>query len=263
MSEKDIASFFTLKRKSTENDENPAKKANISTSSLNIQGFCIGNSWNNCLIGEMNKPYFIKLNDFVSGERKSKTIYPPAKDVFSWTQYCELTNVKVIILGQDPYHGPNQAHGLCFSVKLGVNPPPSLVNIFKAVKNDDAEFKIPPHGYLVGWARQGVLMLNAVLTVERSKANAHKGRGWEKLTDHVIKYISQNLKNCVFLLWGKPAQEKSKLIDAKKHLVLKTVHPSPLSAHRGFLESGHFRKANEYLKEHGKQEIDWNDLPEI
>ena len=217
-------------------------------------------SWAECLADAIKKPYYQSLEKFVENERKGKTIYPSREEVFSWTRYCKLENVKVIILGQDPYHGPNQAHGLCFSVKIGIAPPPSLKNIYKALSRDIEGFSAPDHGYLVGWAQQGVLMLNAVLTVEHSKANAHKGRGWEKLTDHVIKHISRNLKNCVFMLWGGPAIKKHSMI-SKDHLVLTAVHPSPLSAHRGFLDCAHFSKANAYLQEHGKQQIDWCELP--
>lgn len=221
----------------------------------------ISNSWAACLEDQINKNYFIELTAFVKKERSSKTIYPKHSDVFSWTRYCDLNQIKVVILGQDPYHGPGQAHGLCFSVQPGVPPPPSLKNIYKALVDDVVGFKAPDHGYLIGWARQGVLLLNAVLTVERSKANSHKEKGWEKLTDSVIKFVSDKMDKCVFLLWGSPAIKKSSLINKSRHLILTSVHPSPLSAYRGFLTCAHFSKCNEYLAEHGKELIDWADLP--
>jgi len=206
------------------------------------------------------KPHF-QLTSFVEKERLTKTVYPKHSDVFSWTRYCDLNQIKVVILGQDPYHGPGQAHGLCFSVQPGVTPPPSLKNIYKALADDIEGFKVPDHGYLIGWARQGVLLLNAVLTVEKSKANSHKGKGWEKLTDSVIRYISDKMNKCVFVLWGSPAIKKSSLINKDRHLILTSVHPSPLSAYRGFFSCGHFSKCNEYLALHGKDVIDWAHLP--
>ena len=262
MTQASISSFFKPKRKleDAEEKENKACKALKLSNNSVLNHWKISSSWEKCLSNELIKEYFNSLTDFVAQERKSKTIYPSHEDVFSWTRYCNLDDVKVVILGQDPYHGPNQAHGLCFSVKVGVPPPPSLKNIYKAI-NKDLKFNDPGHGYLVGWARQGVLMLNAVLTVERSKANSHKDKGWEKLTDHVTRYIGFHMKNCVFMLWGSPAMKKQALIDKSKHLVLTAVHPSPLSAHRGFFDCKHFSKANEYLLKHKKQAIDWNKLP--
>jgi len=221
----------------------------------------IGESWYNKLQTEFSKDYFIKLQDFVGSERKMKTVYPPESDVFSWTQLCPINKVKVVIIGQDPYHGPRQAHGLCFSVRVGVPPPPSLVNIFKEMANDIDGFQIPDHGYLAGWAQQGVLLLNAVLTVVAHNANSHQGKGWEAFTDAVIKKINSDLSHVVFLLWGSYAQKKGASIDKKRHCILKGPHPSPLSAHRGFFGCKHFSQANKYLREHGKQEINWKHLP--
>lgn len=266
MTQASISSFFKYKRKSEENEgqegkENKRLKVTTTSDDSTLKKWMVASSWEKCLSDELNKDYFKSLAEFVDKERNSKTIYPTHGDVFSWTRYCNLDDVKVVILGQDPYHGPNQAHGLCFSMKIGVTPPPSLKNIYKAIAKDFGQFNDPGHGYLVGWARQGVLMLNAVLTVERSKANSHKDKGWEKLTDHVIRYIGFHLKNCVFLLWGSPAMKKQSLIDKSKHLVLTSVHPSPLSAHRGFFDCKHFSRANEYLLKHKKESIDWNKLP--
>lgn len=220
-----------------------------------------GESWRNALAAEFGKEYFTKLCNFVKEERSRKTVYPPEKDVFTWTLQCNIKQVKVVIIGQDPYHGPRQAHGLCFSVPPGVAIPPSLVNIYKELTNDIEDFQAPKHGYLMGWAKQGVLLLNACLTVVASQANSHKDKGWEKFTDAVIRWINSNLSSVVFLLWGSYAQKKGSFIDKKKHCVLKAVHPSPLSAHRGFLGCKHFSQANEYLKKNGKKPIDWCDLP--
>lgn len=258
-----ISSFFKTKRKleDTEEKENSSTKQLKCSNNSVLNHWQISASWEKCLDSELSKDYFKLLSDFVAKERTSKTIYPTHNEVFSWTRYSTLDNVKVVILGQDPYHGPNQAHGLCFSVKIGVPQPPSLKNIFKALAKDINTFKDPGHGYLIGWARQGVLMLNAVLTVERSKANSHKGKGWENLTDHVVRYIGQNLKSCVFMLWGSPAIKKQSLINKSKHLVLTAVHPSPLSAHRGFFDCKHFSKANDYLVKCNKSAIDWSKLP--
>jgi uracil-DNA glycosylase len=263
MAQASISSYFKYKRKSDEIDDKENKRQKVLKTSDNsiLKYWMVASSWEKCLSDELAKDYFKSLSDFVTKERSSKTIYPSHEEVFSWTHYCNLDDVKVVILGQDPYHGPNQAHGLCFSVKVGVQPPPSLRNIYKAIGKDLVGFNDPGHGYLVGWAKQGVLMLNAVLTVERSKANSHKDKGWEKLTDHVIRYIGFHMKNCVFLLWGSPAMKKQSLIDKSKHLVLTAVHPSPLSAHRGFFDCKHFSKANEYLVKHKKESIDWNKLP--
>jgi len=222
------------------------------------EGF--GKSWAKALSTEFEKPYFKQLMTFVSEERKRHTIYPPAQDVFTWTQMCDIQDVKVVILGQDPYHGPNQAHGLCFSVKQPVRPPPSLVNMYKELTSDIEGFKHPGHGDLTGWATQGVLLLNAVLTVQAHQANSHKEKGWETFTDAVVKWLSTNLEGLVFMLWGSYAHKKGAAICRKRHHVLQTVHPSPLSVHRGFFGCKHFSKANELLKKSEKEPINWNAL---
>jgi len=222
----------------------------------------IGKSWQNALKDEFEKDYFKKLSQFLAGERKTKTIYPPEDEVFSWTKLHNIRKTKVVIIGQDPYHGPQQAHGLCFSVCPGVKPPPSLKNIYKELVTDVEGFTTPDHGHLIGWSSQGVLLLNACLTVVASQANAHKGRGWEKFTDAVIKWLNTHLEGVVFVLWGMYAQKKGSSINKTKHLVLAGKHPSPLSAHGGFFGCKHFSKANEYLKQKGEKEIDWNFLPQ-
>ncbi|KAF9397226.1 hypothetical protein BGX21_009082 [Mortierella sp. AD011] len=202
-----------------------------------------------------------QLKKFLKQEDENKQkIFPPKAEIYSWSRFTPLPTVHVVILGQDPYHGDGQAHGLCFSVKKPVRPPPSLLNMFKLLEKDIPGFKIPDHGYLESWARQGVLMVNAAMTVRAHNANSHKGKGWEKLLDAVIKTISDQRKNVVFLLWGKDAQNRGTLVDKKKHLVLQSVHPSPLSAHKGFFECAHFSKANEYLEQHGQPTINWNSL---
>uniref|UniRef100_A0A8C1XC04 Uracil-DNA glycosylase n=1 Tax=Cyprinus carpio TaxID=7962 RepID=A0A8C1XC04_CYPCA len=220
----------------------------------------IGESWKKALNAEFGKPYFKLLMSFVAEERQKHTIYPPENEVFTWTQTCDIKDVKVVILGQDPYHGPNQAHGLCFSVQRPVSPPPSLVNIFKELASDIEGFEHPGHGDLTGWAKQGVLLLNAVLTVRAHQANSHKDKGWETFTDAVIHWLSTNMQGLVFILWGSYAQKKGAAIDKKRHHVLQTVHPSPLSAHRGFFGCKHFSKTNELLKKSGKKPIDWKAL---
>ncbi|KAG7480863.1 hypothetical protein MATL_G00060800 [Megalops atlanticus] len=219
-----------------------------------------GESWRKALSSEFGKPYFKQLMSFVSGERNHHTVYPPAHQVFTWTQMCAIKDVKVVILGQDPYHGPNQAHGLCFSVQRPVPPPPSLVNMYKELSTDIEGFQPPGHGDLTGWAKQGVLLLNAVLTVRAHQANSHKDKGWEVFTDSVVQWLNGNLKGLVFMLWGSYAQKKGISIDRKRHHVLQTVHPSPLSAHRGFFGCKHFSKTNELLKKSGKKPIDWTAL---
>ncbi|KAJ2710033.1 uracil DNA glycosylase [Coemansia spiralis] len=219
-------------------------------------------SWLPHLRAELAKPYFRQLKRFLREEhQKGKQIFPPARDLYSWTRFAPLDRVRVVILGQDPYHGPGQAHGLAFSVRPGVRVPPSLANMYRALKNDYPDFAPPAHGYLGGWAQQGVLMLNAALSVEAHKANAHAGKGWEQLTDRAIELVNQRQENVVFMLWGSHAQKKGAKVDRKRHLVLTSVHPSPLSAHRGYLTAGHFRRANEYLVEHGLEPIDWAQLP--
>lgn len=246
---------------------NTCKQSHISSftkqSSMDSFGLnSMGESWRKALELEFQKDYFTKLKKFVMSERSSQTIFPPVEDVFSWTRFCKIKDVKVVILGQDPYHGEGQAHGLCFSVKRPVKPPPSLENMFKELKSDiDIKgFEHPGHGDLTGWAKQGVLLLNAVLTVRAHSANSHKDKGWEVFTDAVIKYINSNCTGVVFMLWGSYAQKKGKQIDKKKHHVLSSVHPSPLSAYRGFFGCKHFSQANELLKKQGEREINWCDL---
>ncbi|XP_071369726.1 uracil-DNA glycosylase isoform X1 [Centroberyx affinis] len=219
-----------------------------------------GKSWSTGLSKEFGKPYFKQLTSFVAEERKRHTVYPPAEHVFTWTQMCNIRDVKVVILGQDPYHGPNQAHGLCFSVQRPVPPPPSLVNMYKELASDIEGFEHPGHGDLTGWAKQGVLLLNAVLTVRAHQANSHKDKGWETFTDAVVQWLSSNSEGLVFMLWGSYAQKKGAAINRKRHHILQTVHPSPLSAHRGFFGCRHFSKANELLKKSGKKPIDWKAL---
>ncbi|KAM8865288.1 uracil-DNA glycosylase isoform 3-T3 [Synchiropus picturatus] len=228
------------------------------TSGRTPPGF--GESWRQALSPEFAKPYFKQLMQFVSDERNRHTVYPPADDVFTWTQMCDVTDIKVVILGQDPYHGPNQAHGLCFSVKRPVSPPPSLENMYKELTSDIEGFEHPKHGDLTGWAKQGVLLLNAVLTVRAHQANSHKDKGWETFTDAVVRWLSSNLDGLVFMLWGSYAQRKGAAINRKRHHVLQAVHPSPLSAHRGFFGCKHFSKANELLEKSGKSPIDWKSL---
>ncbi len=216
----------------------------------------IHDSWRKLLADEFEKSYFKELTEFVRDEYKTKTVYPPPAQIFHALNVCPPEKVKVVILGQDPYHGPNQAHGLCFSVNDGVQIPPSLQNIYKEI-NSDLGIEIPKNGNLDRWAKQGVLLLNATLTVVGGLAGSHQKKGWECFTDAVITAISDSQNNVVFMLWGRYAQNKSELIDAKKHLILKAPHPSPLSAYSGFFGCKHFSKANEYLKFAGKEGIEW------
>ncbi len=219
--------------------------------------------WSDVLGQEKQQPYFQETLNFVRQEREAgKVIYPPAADVFNAFKYTEFADVKVVILGQDPYHGPNQAHGLCFSVLPGVAVPPSLVNIYKELQRDIPGFEIPGHGYLLSWAQQGVLLLNTVLTVEAGKAHSHASLGWEKFTDRVIAALNDHREGLVFLLWGNHAQKKGQYIDRQRHHVLMAPHPSPLSAHRGFLGCGHLSKTNQFLTETGQQPITWQ-IPSI
>ncbi|ERF78963.1 uracil-DNA glycosylase [Gallibacterium anatis 12656/12] len=212
---------------------------------------------------EKAQPYFQHILQQVQQQRDSgKIIYPPKADVFNAFRYTEFDQVKVVILGQDPYHGPNQAHGLAFSVRPNVQIPPSLQNIYKELSQDIAGFQIPNHGYLVDWAQQGVLLLNTVLTVEQGKAHSHANFGWETFTDHVIATLNQHTQGLVFLLWGSHAQKKGQFIDRQKHCVLTAPHPSPLSAHRGFFGCHHFSSTNQYLIQQGKTPINWS-LPNL
>ena len=218
----------------------------------------ISNDWLEPLKGEFSKPYYKKLRDFVYEEYSGSRyhIYPDAEDIFNAFHFTPLNEVKAVILGQDPYHNEGQAHGLCFSVKKGVEIPPSLVNIYKEL-HDDLGCYIPNNGYLEKWARQGVFLLNTVLTVRAHAANSHRGVGWEEFTDSAIKILNEQDRPIVFMLWGKPAQEKKKMLTNPNHLVLEAPHPSPLSAYRGFFGCRHFSKCNEFLKEHGLTPIDW------
>lgn len=216
----------------------------------------IEESWHKALAEQWEMPYFKTLTDFVRAQYATTTVYPPASKIFAAFDACPFDKVKVVILGQDPYHGPGQANGLCFSVNPGVPYPPSLINIFKEVSSDTGA-AAPSDGDLSRWARQGVFMLNSVLTVEQGRAASHASRGWETLTDAAIAALSANREHLVFLLWGSYAINKGKLIDRSKHLVLTSVHPSPLSAHRGFFGNRHFSRANEYLQTHGITPIQW------
>ncbi len=216
----------------------------------------IEQSWKELLKDEFEKDYFKTLANFVRQEYKTKTIYPPGKDIFKAFDLCPVDNVKVIIIGQDPYHGKGQAHGLCFSVKDGIKIPPSLRNIYKEL-NDDTGKSIPETGNIEHWAKQGVLMLNATLTVRAGQAGSHQGKGWETFTDAVIKKISEKKSNLVFILWGAYAQKKGQVINPEKHYILKSAHPSPFSAHNGFFGNRHFSKTNKFLKSKGFEEIKW------
>ncbi len=212
--------------------------------------------WKEQLNDEFEKDYFVKLSEFVRDEYKTQQIFPPGKLIFNAFDQCTFDNLKVVILGQDPYHGPGQAHGLCFSVNDGIKFPPSLRNIFKEL-NQDVGKPIPESGNLTQWAKQGVLLINATLTVRAHQAGSHQKKGWEQFTDAVIQKISDKKENVVFLLWGNYAISKSKFIDQNKHLVLTSVHPSPLSASRGFFGNKHFSRTNEFLREKGLEAIKW------
>ncbi len=216
----------------------------------------IGNDWDSLLKDEYNKDYFKNLEKFVLKEYNAKTIYPKINEVYNAFRYTSFNDIKVVIIGQDPYHGENQAEGLCFSVKKGVQKPPSLVNIFKEL-HDDLGYAIPKNGSLVSWTKEGVLLLNAVLTVEKDKAASHKGKGWEIFTDEVIKIINKKDTPVVFILWGSYARSKKELITNKKHFIIESAHPSPLSAHNGFFGSRPFSRTNNFLIEHGLKPINW------
>jgi uracil-DNA glycosylase len=216
----------------------------------------ISNDWLEVLKGEFRKPYYKELFQKVNEEYQTKQIFPPAEDIFNAFHLTPLKEVKVVILGQDPYHNVGQAHGLCFSVKKPVPAPPSLVNIYKELQ-DDLGCAIPNHGYLVKWAEQGVLMLNTVLTVRAHQANSHRGIGWEQFTDAAIRALNEQDRPIVFILWGAPAQKKKVMLNNPKHLILEAPHPSPLSAYRGFFGSKPFSKTNEFLRANGVAEIDW------
>ncbi len=215
-----------------------------------------GNDWDEVLSGEFEKEYYLRLRAFLKNEYQTHTIYPDMYDIFNAFKLTPYKDVRAVILGQDPYHGPGQAHGLCFSVKKGIQPPPSLVNIFKEL-NDDLQITPPPHGELTSWAKNGVLLLNTVLTVRAGAANSHRNMGWEILTDRVIELLNERQGPMVFLLWGTPAKQKAKLITNPKHLILQTVHPSPLSAYGGFFGCRHFSKCNDFLMSQGLEPINW------
>ena len=217
----------------------------------------IGNDWDKLLADQWEMDYYKKLREFLVTEYRSGTVFPPMNDLFNALRLTAYGDVKAVILGQDPYHGKGQAHGLCFSVKEGTPPPPSLVNIFKEL-NAETGLAIPKSGELTKWAKHGVLLLNTVLTVREGQANSHRNHGWEILTDRIIELLNKREQPIVFLLWGGPARAKSKLVTNPRHLVLQCAHPSPLSAYNGFFGCGHFVKANEFLKNNGAEPIDWS-----
>ena len=217
----------------------------------------LGNTWDSLLNDEFKKPYYQKLRQFLTKEYKEQTIYPDMYNIFNALKTTDYPDVKAVIIGQDPYHGPNQAHGLAFSVQPEIEPPPSLKNIFKEIETE-LNIPIPKTGFLLPWAKQGVLLLNAVLTVRAGQANSHKGIGWETLTDNIISLLNNREKPMVFLLWGANARRKQELITNPKHLVLSCAHPSPLSAFNGFFGCGHFKRCNEFLTEQGLTPIDWS-----
>lgn len=216
----------------------------------------IHESWKAHLNDEFRKPYWDTLTSFVKHEYATHVCYPPGKFIFSAFDHCSFDDVRVVILGQDPYHGPGQANGLCFSVNEGIKPPPSLVNIFKELKSD-LDISIPVSGNLERWADQGVLLLNATLTVRENAAGSHQNKGWETFTDAVIRVLNADKENVVFLLWGAYAHKKGSMIDTSKHLVLKSAHPSPLSAHNGWWGNKHFSSTNDFMKSKGLKEINW------
>ncbi len=225
---------------------------------MNSHSIRLSPSWLAQLESEFEQDYMLQLRDFLLERKKQQgIIYPAGNDIFNAMNSVDFDKVKVVMLGQDPYHGPGQAHGLCFSVPKGVKPPPSLVNIFKEL-NSDVGIPIPQHGCLQSWTERGVLLLNAVLTVEQQAAGAHAGKGWEQFTDSVIAALNKQREGIVFMLWGSYAQKKGQLIDSDRHCVLKSAHPSPLSAHRGFSGNRHFSQANQYLQSLGLDPIDWS-----
>jgi uracil-DNA glycosylase len=219
------------------------------------------NDWHSMIGDELEKPYFHKLQQFVDEERAAHKVFPPDQEVYSALQCTPYEQVNVVLLGQDPYHDDNQAHGLCFSVRPGVRKPPSLVNMFTELKND-VGCRVPNNGYLVPWAQQGMLMLNAVLTVRAHAPNSHKNKGWEKFTDAVLSQVNNKKSPVVFVLWGGYARKKVSLIDTTRHTIIESAHPSPLSAHNGFFGSRPFSSINSALREHGKPEIDWQ-IPDL
>ncbi|MCR1875310.1 uracil-DNA glycosylase [Paraclostridium bifermentans] len=221
----------------------------------------IGNDWDEILKGEFEKPYYLKLREFLKDEYKNNIIYPDMHDIFNALKYTSYKDTKVLILGQDPYHGENQAHGLAFSVKPGVKTPPSLLNMYKEL-NSEFECFIPNNGFLVPWTKQGILLLNTALTVRAHEANSHKGKGWETFTDHIIETLNLRQDPVIFVLWGNNARSKKKLIDTNRHYIIESAHPSPLSASRGFFGSKPFSQVNDILIKLGKEPIDWQ-IPNI
>ena len=219
----------------------------------------IGNDWDSLLAEEFKKDYYLSLREFLKAEYYSRRIYPPMNDIFNALKYTSYEDARVVILGQDPYHGEGQAHGLCFSVKEGTPPPPSLKNIFKELK-DTLGIDAPRTGELIGWAKQGVLLLNTTLTVREGMPQSHKGHGWEILTDRIIELMNQKDRPVVFILWGGNARAKKALITNRKHLILESAHPSPLSAYAGFFGSNHFAKANDYLISMNEKPVDWSKI---
>lgn len=216
----------------------------------------IGNEWDALLADEIRKDYYLQLREFLKQEYSTYRIYPPMEDIFNALRHTSYSDVRAVILGQDPYHGAGQAHGMCFSVRKGTPPPPSLQNIFKEIRAE-LGYDPPSHGELTAWADSGVLLLNTVLTVREGQANSHRGKGWEKFTDRIIQLLNERQQPIVFLLWGGNARSKAGLIMNPNHLVLQCAHPSPLSAYNGFFGCGHFVKANEFLVQHGMQPINW------
>lgn len=250
--------LLSLELLNTKNKAYQQQSIVITISLMNKKKQPLPPSWMQHLGQEFDKDYMHHLKSFLQAQlNQKKTIYPRGSDIFCAFNLTPLDQVKVVIIGQDPYHGPNQAHGLCFSVKPGVKVPPSLQNIYKELKSD-LNIETPNHGFLESWAKNGVLMLNNILTVERAKAASHQGKGWEIFTDKVVDILNNQCQNLVFLLWGSHAQKKAATVDRTKHLILECTHPSPFSAHRGFLGSKHFSKTNDYLKEHNIAPIDWS-----
>ena len=223
----------------------------------------IGNDWDSLLQDELQKEYFLSLEEFLKNEYESHSVYPPKEDIFNALKYTPYENARVVILGQDPYHGNGQAHGLAFSVKAGVKYPPSLKNIFKELKNELNIDAPRDNGELVGWAKQGVLLLNTTLTVREASPASHKGQGWEIFTDKIIELLNKKKRPVIFMLWGAHARSKTSLITNKNHLVLECAHPSPLSAYAGFFGTGHFKLVNEFLENRGEMPIDWSRINTI
>lgn len=262
----DVKTSVSVKRKFDENEggvvSDVRAKIRKLSDEVKVLVETIGDSWFYALEDQFSQPYFRTLSEFVTNQRIASDIFPSAEEVWAWTTRTNIKDTRVVILGQDPYPTPGNAHGLCFSVNIGVPHPASLKNIFKELECDIPGFKRPEHGFLGGWADQGVLLLNAVLTVRKNEANSHKGRGWEQFTDAVIRWISKNCEGVVFLLWGGYAQKKAANVDTKKHHVLKSTHPSPLGANKGgWFGCKHFSKCNALLEKGGKKAIDWNFLP--